>query len=129
MDKEQLIEAYKAKILGIRNYKSDKKELIVADLIDQKMLAEFVVEVLTGGSDFTPAGKVFLEKFYGFKELAASLLDNVDFNKTHSHVSQSELEEWLKGLNPMEVITFIEESKGTIKEGVSVRDDLLPPKD
>ena len=127
LTRQEIAKAYENKILGIRNYKSSKKEFSLSDLTNPPILGDFIVETLTGESDITPAGKSFLEKYYGFKNLAADLLKNEIFKKTHSHVPPEELQKWLEGLVPMEITRFVEESKGTITENATVRSDLLPP--
>lgn len=111
-NKEQILIAFKDKILAIRNYRSEKKEFLVRDFVDQKILEEVLEEIETGESDITPAGKSFLGVYYGFDTLATI------FEKPQM---------WFLELKPMEVITFIEESKGNKVSEQNLRVDLLPP--
>ena len=62
MRNQAIIAAFQSKILGVRNYKSDKDEFVFADFIDMRVLADFLTEVFTTESDITPAGKVFLDR-------------------------------------------------------------------
>lgn len=126
-NKAQILRQYQGKVLGVRNYRSDKQEFKISDLTDPEILVEFIVETFTGESDITPAGKAFLEEYYDFKELAATLHENHKFLKTHGHVPLNELQGRLASLIPMETSRFVEEVKGTIQEGATLREDLLPP--
>ena len=127
MDKQDIAAAFESKILGIRNYKSDKKEFVVSDLLDTDVLRDFLDEVSTGESDITPAGKVFLNKYFGFKELASRISCNGNFALREHPATAEEISKWLEELKPMETMTFIEEARGNIQPGAAVRSDLLPP--
>ncbi len=50
------------KILGYRNYKSDKKEFSEEDFEDQKNTGLFLEEVSNGENDLTNLGKTYLLK-------------------------------------------------------------------
>src|ERR1043166_2833215 len=117
--------AFQNKILGVRNYKSDKKEFVVTDLLDMEVLKVFLTEVSTGESDITPAGKVFLDKCYGFEDLAAEIALDGGCALVRELSTQKEILEWLKSLEPMQTITFIEEARENIKPGARLRADLL----
>jgi hypothetical protein len=127
---EKIITAYKYKTLGVRNYSSDKKEFFVEDFINDKILDDFLDEVDTGESDITPAGKAFIENYFGFGNLARALLIRNKFFLSKKYVPErlNEVKSWIENLVPMETITFIEKARGNIKEGDSLREDLLPPK-
>ena len=136
MRDQEIAAAFQNKILGVRLYKSDKKEFVVADFVDIDVLKVFLTEVSTGESDITPAGKMFLDKCYGFEDLAVEIaLDGgcalVRELSTQKEIlaTQEEILEWLKSLEPMQTITFIEEARGNIKPGARLRADLLPPDD
>jgi hypothetical protein len=124
MSKPELVAAFRGKILGICNYPSDKGEFSVDDFLDLKVLEGFLQEVSTGESDITPAGKAFLERYFGFAELASELSDAF---LTNVGVRGSELPTWLESLVPMEIMRFVEEARGNIKAGSRLREDLLPP--
>ena len=111
---ENINQNYTNKILAIRNYNSDKKEFGVADFQDLTQLKKIISEILTGESDITPAGKMFLQTYYGFDKL--SNMFNSEFSK-----------EWLEGIVPMETIAFIEECRGNNVSNNNLREVLLPP--
>jgi hypothetical protein len=100
--KAELVKAYDSKILAIRLYKSSKQEFRVNDFLDPQALSIILEEITTGESDITPAGKAFLEQYYGNEELTRNMV-------------------------PMETLRFIEESKGNIQPGQGLREELLPP--
>lgn len=131
MNKKNIIEAFVDKILGIRNYKSDKKEFLVNDFLNEKLLDEFLDEVYSGESDITPAGKSFLKNYFGFEELAASLFKrNPSFLSIESSSDKvNEVKHWLENLEPMGTIKFIEETKGGIEKDAPLKGELLPPKE
>jgi hypothetical protein len=126
-EKDTLLEAYASKILGIRNYRSAKQEFFVADFLNVEVLEPFLQEVLDCESDMTPAGKSFIEKYYGFENLAERLALRGVFAPTEGPSPSQEICEWLRDLEPMATIRFIEEGRGRIRPNASVRDDLLPP--
>lgn len=125
---EQIIQANRPKILAVRNYKSDKEKFVVDDFLVLENLENILVEVANGESDITPAGKSFLEKYYGFENLANILLTRGKLPE-YTEFSADKLRSWLENLEPMETITFIEESRGNIVKGQPLKEDLLPPKD
>jgi hypothetical protein len=127
--KEHVYQLYKDKILAIRNYQSDKIHFNVADFINLKILGRVLDEVDTGESDITPAGKSFIEKYYGFTGLAKILVKQNVLTEAIKDLSFEELISWLESLNPMFTINFIETARGNVKKGQKLREDLLPPKD
>src|SRR5262245_16852403 len=129
MRDQRIVVAFQEKILGVRLYKSDKKQFFVSDFLEMGVLKDFLTEVSTGESDITPAGKVFLDKYYGFDDLAADIALEGDFALTRELSTAEEMLEWLKNLEPLQTITFIEEARGNIKPGARLRTDLLPPDD
>lgn len=127
-DREKLLESYKPKILAIRNYKSDKDEFFVDDFINLDSLEEILMEVDTGESDLTPAGKKFLEDYYGFEELASLLSVRKKYQSMFRNpMSKEEIKSRLENWVPMEIATFIQQAQGNLSESVKLRDDLLPP--
>lgn len=127
--KERVYQLYKNKILAVRNYQSDKKHFTVDDFTDMKSLGIVLDEVDTGESDITPAGKSFIEKYYGFAGLAKILVTQNVLTEAIKDLSFQELILWLKSLEPMFTINFIETVRGNVKKGQKLREDLLPPKD
>lgn len=127
--KNHIYTLFKNKILAIRNYKSDKKHFIVDDFIDVKILGRILDEVDTGEGDITPAGKSFIKNYYGFGGLAKILVTQNVLTEAIKDLSYEGLISWLKSLEPMFTINFIETSRGNIKKGQKLREDLLPPKD
>lgn len=126
---EKLTIAFATKMLGIRNYAHEKNEFFVSDFLTLDELDYFLCEVVTGESDITPAGIVFLEKYYGFAELARILFEKKGMFYGEGYFkSEDEMTEWLIDVVPMEVVTFIETARGNIGEGATLRDELLPPK-
>lgn len=127
--KENIVEAFRSKILGVRNYrdKNGKQEFTVDDFAKLEDLACILDEIFTGESDITPAGKSFLEKYYGFNELAKSLFDSNLLSERSATEKMEDLRGWLETLEPMETIKFIEEARGNLKGGEKLPEDLLPP--
>jgi hypothetical protein len=127
MNKKEVATAFEGKILGIRNYKSDQQVFMVHDFQDIRMLRNILDEIFTGESDITPAGKVFLEKYHGFKELSDKISSDGEFALEGHQATSEEILRWLEELIPMEIISFIEEARGNIQPGTALRSDLLPP--
>lgn len=126
--KKILVDKYANKILGVQNYKSAKKgEFFVSDLLSVDTLIYFLIEVFTGESDITPAGKSFLEKYYGWDAVARMLLQSPEYLRSYLLHSFEEVQSRLVDLEPMEVRKFIEEARGNIKPGAPLKRDLLPP--
>ncbi len=127
---EEIVAVFEKKILGVRNYAHEKSEFFVPDFLNIDELDHFLGQVTNGESDISPAGKVFLEKYYGLEQLA-KLLFNMKGNFYREGFFKSEVEmiRWLKEVTPMGAITFIETSRGNINDGTTLREDLLPPKD
>ncbi len=125
-EKEQVLAAYREKLLGIRNYRHvTKQEFRADDFLDQKILFEFLEEVDTCESDITPAGKAFLASYYGLKELSATLAK--DGGLTNTLETPEQIQAWLEKLEPMEITRFVEEARGTVTKNTPLRADLLPP--
>jgi hypothetical protein len=129
MDKPRLAAAFEGKVLGVRNYRSEKHEFLVTDFLDLRTLQLFLTEVSTGESDITPAGKTFLDRYYGFEAVAFEFSSKGDFALGSEASTFEEILEWLKALQPMHTVTFIEEARGNLKPGASLRQDFLPPED
>ena len=128
MDVNLAEDPHARKILGVRNYRSDKKEFSVFDFAEIDVLESFLEEVWTGESDITPAGKSFLEKHYGLNNLSELLHSRRSARRfLYKGDSPARIEEWLKNLEPMGTMAFIEEARGNIKPGAKLRADLLPP--
>ncbi len=126
-DKEKIESTFKEKILGICNYSG--QEFFVDDFKDLNILNNFLGEVFCGESDITPAGKSFLNHYYGFKNLSSILLkENKSIASSEFGMeSEKSIFEWLESLVPMEIMTFIEKARGNIQDGDTLRPDLLPP--
>jgi len=128
-EKQRVIEVFKPKILGIRNYKSLKKEFFVDDFTNLQVLDNFMEEVSCGESDITPAGKAFLEKYYGLNKLPDLIVNELYKNNSYFHKNRVS-SNVLCLETPMETITFIEQARGNIdKDNYTLREDLLPPED
>ena len=126
---QQIKKIYTTKILGVRNYEAHKKEFSVDDFLDYKTLVEFLWEVDTGESDITPAGKSFIEQYFGTDNLAKELSDKgYDLPPDNIETNQQTIAEWLKSLQTMQTATFIQEATGNIQKGAKLKEDLLPPK-
>lgn len=129
MDKEQLRDAYKGKILAVRNYADDQQEFFVVDFEDKDQLDKVLGEVATGESDITPAGKDFLDTFYGFDALAAALFAKRGFMRAELGAQTPEgIAMWLREIEPMAARSLIENASGMIDSEEPLRDDLLPPR-
>lgn len=128
MNKESLINLFKNKILGVRNYKSNKEVFLVSDFLDEKTLDMFLDEVYSGESDLSPAGKCFIENYFGFKNLATSVSNrNPSFLSERSPNNIVMIENWLKDLLPMQISKFVGEARGELEKDAKLRDELLPP--
>jgi hypothetical protein len=64
---------YATKVLGIRAEKGDRKEFKLQDFRNVDTLETFLAEVSAGESVITPAGKSFLEAYFGMRTLAELL--------------------------------------------------------
>lgn len=128
-NREAILKAFATKILGVRNYKAEKKEFYVGDFTQSDTLDLFLNEVLTGESDITPAGKAFVERYYGFAKLAMDLAERATLIEFAERTTSDELHTWLKNLQPMETISFIEQARGRISARATLNADLLPPED
>jgi hypothetical protein len=129
-NREAILKAFAIKILGVRNYKAEKKEFYVRDLTQNETLDLFLNEVLTGESDITPAGKSFIERYYGFARLATDLAERATLRWfSRERATSDKLYTWLKNLEPMKTISFIEQARGRLSAGATLKPDLLPPED
>lgn len=127
IENQKILSTFKSKILGIRNYKSSKNEFFIDDFLDLKFLDSFIGEASNGESDITPAGKSFIEVYYGLTNLAEIILVSEYRNQEQY---RDRLEQDVKCLEyPMETITFIEQARGNLRKDFSLREDLLPPAD
>ncbi len=125
--KQKILELYKNKILAIRNYNSNEREFRVKDFTDLVKLEEIILEIFTGESDITPAGKQFLISYYTLDYLADHLFNSVNVKKRYNLENKKQTEKILSELVPMETITFVEEARDNTIQGKALRDDLLPP--
>jgi hypothetical protein len=129
-NREVILKAFATKILGVRNYKAEKKNFYVGDLIQNETLDRFLNEVRTGESDITPAGKAFIERYYGYEKLAMDLAERATLREFgRERATSDELHTWLKALEPMKTVSFIEQARGRISAGATLKPDLLPPED
>jgi hypothetical protein len=127
LDKDQLKDAFADKILAVRNYPSAQDEFGVEDFVEIAKLEKILDEIMSSESDLTPAGKVFLEKYYPGKNLAIMLFERSSLTSFKQPSTVEDIHNWLIGIVPMEIITIIEESRGTIKKGQPLKPELLPP--
>ncbi len=130
---DDLRKSYSDKILGVRNYKSNKNEFFTADFINLSDLGNFLGEVSTGESDLTPAGLQFLVDCYGsIQDIAGKIVkgsfDNEFIFKQKDKASMiAEYTKWLEGVEPMEIASFIAEARSQINENSKLNIRLLPP--
>lgn len=90
--KEEAIQNFEGKILGVCNYKKDDQSY-VNDFVDKQKLLDFIWELESGESTLTKIGYTFLEEYYGLNELAKMILqDNPNFPEK----TEKEVLEWLK---------------------------------
>lgn len=108
--KDELVVSYENKILAVRNYKSDKQEFTTEDFIELKILGIILDEIDAGESDITPAGKLFIEQYYGFSNLANLMVSQNILAEAVGDLSVDELALWLERLEPMETNKFIKGS-------------------
>jgi|SRR6185436_6660303 len=124
---EKTLAAFAGKILGVRNYRQAKSVFTVSDFADRATLADFLEEVRTCESDITPAGKSFLERYYGFEQAAAVISEGRPAADPLS--IQAKAVQWLIELEPMATSRFIGEASGKIQPGAALRPELLPPEE
>lgn len=127
MNKNKIKEKYKDKILGVRLYPHEKSEFYLSDFLSLDLICPVMGEFYTCESDITPAGKAFIEEYYGFSNLASLLIDKGKLKESISEYNVEELTNWLVNLIPMESLRFINESRGTIAPGQSLNERLNPP--
>jgi hypothetical protein len=123
---EVVLIRYAGKILGVRLYRAAQQEFFAIDFATLDKLEPFIDELLTSESDITPAGKSFLTRFWGLERLVGLLAERRKLRE-HDAEDVEWLLDWLSNIEPLAVLTFIEEGRGTIKLGATLRDDLLPP--
>jgi len=123
-------EKYRPKILAIRLYHHKKHEFFVDDFINLEELDYLLSEVSCGESDLTPAGKAFINEYYGFTQLSSKIFDLKDSKLLREDASlktSEDVEKWLIQIEPMDTLTFIEHARGNIDKDSKLRDDLMPP--
>lgn len=128
----QLRDRYKAKILAVRNYESDKGEFTVDDFVNRQTLIDIIVEINEGESDITPAGKQFLKEYYGFEAVAKMFVDaRIDLYAPKDKMKQGKQAAftwWLENMVPMEMAMFIAQGQGAkIDDNTELIKDLMPP--
>lgn len=132
-DQQTTKQRYQTKILGVRNYESDKMTFDVADFTDLTILQQFLEEVYNGESDLTPAGQAFLDEYFGYDNLAAQLVERGSHLAGSDEISDAEkvraLSSWLTIIDPMEAASFIAEQRGEIAGDESLQEALLPPEE
>ena len=94
-NKNDIIQSFEGKILGVCNYKKDGQSYVV-DFVNKKKLFDFIWELESGESTLTKAGYVFLEKYYGLENLAKMILQE---NPKFPYSTVKEILEWLKVKN------------------------------
>lgn len=131
---------YEGKILGVRNYEAEKNEFVATDFINLDKLYDFIWEVSSGESDFTPAGIAFLNEYFDFTSLANEYRMNDKELPPHGEGRTEKKRiklfvDYMKSIEPLEVTLFIAQSQGDgdekkdHKPGLDNLDKrLLPPK-
>lgn len=140
MDTNATTARYSNKTLGIRNYEAEKDEFHLADFINRDELYDFLWEVSTGESDFTPAGIAFVKEYFDLeqlgheyrrekKQLPPNGAGKTDAERVRKFV------DYINKLEPMEGALFIAQSQYKDKSGKedmptldSLNDKFLPPK-
>jgi hypothetical protein len=111
----------------VRNYRAEKSHFLPDDFTDMESLQDIFEEISNGEADLTPAGKAFLEQYYGLTALAQDLhAQGWWINKPN--MTTQEIEAWLKDIVPMEISNFISDARGYPPEGKGLPDSFLPPK-
>lgn len=133
-EKEKCLKVYKSKILAVRNYESTKDYFVADDFINENMLVEIIDEISTGESDITPAGKSFIEDYYGFENIA-KMFNDADISlfipkETLRKGKVAAYTWWFKNIEPMELAIFIAQSQGLeASKGTPLKEEFLPPED
>lgn len=92
--KEEIIEKFKDKKLGIIGFKEDSG-FYLEDFLDRELLMDFIMEMIDHQTDLTKEGYNFLEEYYGIDNLAKMIEEEYpDFSKKF-HIGESTLA-WLK---------------------------------
>lgn len=95
------------KPLAIRNYHHDKKFFDEIDFHSLPSLVLILNEVITGESDLTVDGKTFLEKHYGYRELAQKIVTHGGLIELTDGQNTDAIEIALKRIRPMENRDFM----------------------
>jgi hypothetical protein len=139
MARDNTTESFSDKILGIRNYESDKDLFYSTDFTNSEILLDFLTEVYDGESDITPAGTVFLKQHMNLRELAENArkdgiaLPPYGRGKTDEERIGHFLS-FIETIQPMEISLFIAEAEwDSSKDGDkptldNLDEKLLPPK-
>ena len=106
-----MISKYKNKILGVRNYKSEKMSFGVEDFLNLDTLALFIDELFCCESDLTEAGKIFIEEYYGFTKLASLLLETGKLKEDIRNYSVEQLADFLTNHDPLLVQNIINNTR------------------
>lgn len=140
MNEDDTVARYRNKILGVRNYEADKGEFYVADFINRDELYDFLWEVSTHESDFTPAGIAFMKEYFDLeqlgyeytqekKQLPPSGRGETDTERVRHFI------DYINKLQPMETTLVIAQSqhqdegrKQAMSTPGRLNDTLLPPK-
>lgn len=129
MSKEQIKDRYTEKILAVRNYASEQRVFGVQDFVNTTTLETVLEEVSDGESDITPAGKAFLDQYFGIENVAQMMLERGFLDKSTAD-SVPLVAEWLRALEPMEVVSFVERARSEdVLQGESIvlQEKFLPP--
>ena len=136
------IAAYDGKILGIRNYDTDKTEFYWSDFLDVPVFVDFIMQVSTGESDITPAGAVFIESFINLRKVAneaviygMTLPPYDDFSDRPASVDEAinRFVRYVELIPPMETALFIASKPDDRNGGLTrpslkdLREEFLPP--
>lgn len=132
------VEKYANKVLGIRNYASEKEEFGVTDFLDLDVLYDFIWEVADGESDFTPAGVIFIRKCLDMHEIANEYRRRGRQLPPHGKAKNDQERityflEYVNAVEPMEMALILanhqakEDGSNTGYTLADLRDELQPP--
>jgi hypothetical protein len=132
---------YNSKILGVRNYESDKENFYSVDFKDIETFVNFIMEVSTGESDLTPAGISYIKSFIDLKDVANQAvyrgLDLPPYDDMQDDGSGSDPSlrfiQYVNDISPMEMALFIASPIKTFDNEArkpslnDLKEEYLPP--
>jgi hypothetical protein len=97
MSNKIIIDKYKNKILGVKNYKSSNQQISCDDLLTFEAVEGFLEEVYYSESRITKLGLGFLSEYFGFDNLSKNLLP-IFSEKFKDLDSEKKIKAWMKEL-------------------------------